>query len=732
MSVNVSVNMVAVIYNDRMPKARMNKSSRGNGSDTEKSTTARSDREKWESVWRVVFPNPDDPDAPQTLPLYATRAGQYHVPTDALDERSFTHTANVEGMSRAQVRALVRSAQVSATSSDSSLSGVSFTRTSCTLPPATGVSLCTYFNAFPASYWRYWTGVRQVCLVVHASGSGTITLRKSNCRGLSSVVARLHIAPTAASAPAAPVTTRATATQQAHASHTYTATVDLTGVIDGGMVWFDAQADSTASLTVSDAAWQVPISVRTAAQPGRASIVITTFNREQYCLRQLETLATAPNLLSHVQAIRCIDQGTHPLTAHTRFNVVSATLGTRLQYIQQANLGGSGGFSRGMIETVSAHDSTAALLLDDDAIIEPEALLRAIQFEDYATHPLIVGAGMLHLDDRSVLYTQAERLNPRTLLHEQYVKNHDFALDPLATSPRLHRRVSSGHNGWWMSLIPVPIMEKIGYALPSFIKFDDIDYSARARENGLATVSLPGVAIWHQAWHGKNESRSWQEYFNQRNRYMYALLHEQAANKRVPAMILRHCTAMGLSFIYSGIAQDEMALTDLLRGPEFIVDSYTTAMKRIAALRAQYADTHSLPDTSSLPLPQIAFTDLASHPISQQQLSRLSRSEALHAWLRPRSGAHDQQPATEIDAVQSDWKSFVGITSALVASPDANSVAWLRRDDKLYRHLTWKTVKAACAIVRQWPRLHTLYSSAHLGSREMWERIFKASQASQA
>ncbi|MDE8505433.1 glycosyltransferase, partial [Klebsiella pneumoniae] len=87
----------------------------------------------------------------------------------------------------------------------------------------------------------------------------------------------------------------------------------------------------------------------------------------------------------------CTDQGNDLVKDREGFAEVSAKLGTLLTYIQQSNLGGSGGFSRGMYETVKAGSSDYILLLDDDAVSEPESILRAIQFADYTIRPLLVG-----------------------------------------------------------------------------------------------------------------------------------------------------------------------------------------------------------------------------------------------------------------------------------------------------------------------------------------------------
>ncbi|PMY57445.1 glycosyl transferase, partial [Pseudomonas sp. FW305-25] len=45
------------------------------------------------------------------------------------------------------------------------------------------VSFGSYFNAFPASYWRRWTTVDKVRLQVRTQGAGSVIVYKSNARG---------------------------------------------------------------------------------------------------------------------------------------------------------------------------------------------------------------------------------------------------------------------------------------------------------------------------------------------------------------------------------------------------------------------------------------------------------------------------------------------------------------------------------------------------------------------
>src|SRR5690349_14282564 len=56
-------------------------------------------------------------------------------------------------------------------------------RSSVRLRAGEQLSFGTYFNAFPASYWRRWTDLQMVRLVVRTTGHGTVTVYKSNARG---------------------------------------------------------------------------------------------------------------------------------------------------------------------------------------------------------------------------------------------------------------------------------------------------------------------------------------------------------------------------------------------------------------------------------------------------------------------------------------------------------------------------------------------------------------------
>ena len=71
------------------------------------------------------------------------------------------------------------------------------------------------------------------------------------------------------------------------------------------------------------------------------------------------------------------------------------------------------------------------------------------------------------------------------------------------------RRVDAGYTGWWSCLIPAEVTRAMGYPLPLFFQWDDVEYSYRGRAHGFATVTLPGAGLWH-VWRISPDEGLWQ------------------------------------------------------------------------------------------------------------------------------------------------------------------------------------------------------------------------------
>ena len=97
--------------------------------------------------------------------------------------------------------------------------------------------------------------------------------------------------------------------------------------------------------------------VALAHDDGRASIGITTMNKPDYCVRTLDALASDETVGDVLDRVYVVDQGTRLVRDREEFPALAERLGDRLEVIEQANLGGSGGFARSMLETVAAGSS---------------------------------------------------------------------------------------------------------------------------------------------------------------------------------------------------------------------------------------------------------------------------------------------------------------------------------------------------------------------------------------
>ena len=570
------------------------------------------------------------------------------------------------------------------------------------------VSFGTYFNAFPASYWRRWTTVDAVTLRVRVAGECTIIVYRSTAKGYSY-----------------PVETVRVETDQ---PETVERTLSLAPFIDGGWYWFDIVAGPRGT-TLIEADWAA---LAERARPGRLSLGITTINRAEFIVDQLRTLGEAPEALDLIDAIYVVDQGTSRVTEHPDFADAAKKAGDRLRVIQQPNLGGSGGFSRAMDEALRAAQSDYLLLLDDDIKLEPESIRRAATFADLARRPTIVGGHMFSLFDRSVLHAYAETIAPGKWWWEAAPNTrarHDFGRRNLRNTPWLHRRADADYNGWWMCLIPTRIIAEIGLGLPVFIKWDDAEYAVRAREHGYPTVSLPGVATWHVTWQDKTDALDWQAYYHLRNRIISALLHSpHKRGGRLLAESAERQLQSLLSMQYSTVALRLLAIEDVLSGPDHLHRDLATKRKELQEYRGPYRDAQAAPDLESFPPARRRAADnlkALTTPTNKVNLLTKAAAGTAHQLRAPRKGAR-QRPQMALPFQDAAWWILSRLDSALVSAADGTSAAWYQRDRNLFGSLGRRTVLLHARLAREWPRLAGQYRAAAAGftSAEKWRETF--------
>jgi galactofuranosylgalactofuranosylrhamnosyl-N-acetylglucosaminyl-diphospho-decaprenol beta-1,5/1,6-galactofuranosyltransferase len=583
------------------------------------------------------------------------------------------------------------------------------TRTTLEIGTESEVSFATYFNAFPASYWRRWSILESVVLRVELTGSARIDVYRSKATG-----ARITVDGT-----------KAVSTDQDGPAVTEFE-IGLDPFEDGGWIWFDITTDS--NVTVHSAGWYAPIPVL-----GRADVAIgiPTFNRPADAVNALAALTLDPLVDEVISAVIVTDQGTNKAVDHPGFAEAAAALGDRLRIHDQPNLGGSGGYSRVMYEALKNTDCEQILFMDDDIRIEPDSILRALAFNRFSKVPTLVGGQMLNLQEPSHLHVMGEMIDAKNFmwsggLNTEY--DHDFAKYPLAAeeeyrSRLLHRRVDVDFNGWWMCMIPRSVAEELGQPLPLFIKWDDVEYGLRAGEHGYPTVTLPGAAIWHMAWSDKDDAIDWQAYFHLRNRLVVAAIHWDGS---IAGLVVSHLKATIkhlLCLEYSTVAIQNKAMDDFLAGPDHIFSLLESALPAVRKMRTEFPDAVVLPSATSLPTPSDKrWRKKVQIPVSPLSIGiRLTRG-VIHQ-LKAHDPQHHVRPQINVATQDARWFSLSRVDGVTVTTADGRGVVYRQRDRAKMFELLRESLKRQGLLLRKFNRMRKVYRGAHaqLSSSATWK-----------
>ena len=581
-------------------------------------------------------------------------------------------------------------------------------RYSYRVPAQSRSSFGTYFNAFPAAYWRRWTIVEKVTLRVAVSGSGSVIVYKSNARGASHRVdsARIDPEPTE-----------------------LVFELPLNTFGDGGWYWFDVAADSEDAV-VESARWEAEVPAETPR--GRVTIGVTTFNRPTYCAVMLGQLGASDTLPGVLNEVVVSDQGSRNVVDDPRFPAAREALGDGLRIIYQPNLGGSGGFSRGMYEALEG-GADYVLLLDDDVRVEPEGIVRAVTFADLSRVPTIVGGHMFSMYERTMLHAYAEHVQPWRFWWESTKgtrTDHDLADAPLRTTAWLHQRADADYNGWWMCLIPTSVVRRIGLSLPFFIKWDDSEYGLRAKRAGVPTVSLPGAAVWHVPWTDKDDSLDWQAYFHERNRLVAALIHSQYRHGgHVITESMQGQIKHLLSSQYSVVELRLKAIEDILTGPGHLQAGIATIVPEVRALRSAFDDAVVEKDPDAFPmvrrekLPRRG-EDLGYPKTIAGRLAMAAKGTVKQ--ILPVKPASRANPEARVPWTEARWWMLSQFDSAVVSNSDGSGASWYHRDPARFRELLVRSIVLHKRLRQEWDALQAEYR-ANVGAvvgPEAWARTF--------
>lgn len=341
------------------------------------------------------------------------------------------------------------------------------------------IDLAAYLNVFHPAQWQTHTGAEAFTLAL--SGKGKVALRIS-AHGPNASFAVIH-------------------EEQITLPHSITLPAPSTPAL-----WSVALHGIEASeLTACE--WSTAL----APEPITLAICITTFKREAEVtktIHRLEDLIAKHGLSHHVQ-VTVVDNGqslTLPKTAKS--NVLS-----------NRNLGGSGGFTRGLLHA-RENGASHCLFMDDDAACLGESILRTLALLSLAPRKAICGA-MIAASQPTLMWENGAVFQGRC--KPQFIGTNLTRIEDVTEMElsAIQPKPANHYGGWWFFAFPLEKAKTLPH--PFFVRGDDISFSLA---NEFEQVTLGGVVSVQEDFSDKETPLT--QYLDLRNHLSHYLVHPSA------------------------------------------------------------------------------------------------------------------------------------------------------------------------------------------------------------
>lgn len=251
-----------------------------------------------------------------------------------------------------------------------------------------------------------------------------------------------------------------------------------------------------------------------------------------------------------------------------------------LKYYGNKNLGGAGGFSRGLLEAEKA-GFTHVLFTDDDADFPTEALVRTYAFLALAKDPrtALIGA-MINTAQKWALWENGALFD-----HKCLPQFHGMDLRQADEVRRLEQEsltVPSErlYGGWWYFAFPVAYAKHKPF--PFFVRGDDVSFSLA---NDFHQVTLPGVVSFQDGFTQKESPLTWYLDFRSHMVHHLAVPSMESSADKLIEMFDWFIKRTLIHFHYERAETVLLAMQHVMEGPEFFAKNADTTEIR-ASIKA--------------------------------------------------------------------------------------------------------------------------------------------------
>lgn len=288
--------------------------------------------------------------------------------------------------------------------------------------------------------------------------------------------------------------------------------------------------------------------------------IFCTYKREKFLYKNIETIKkTALNkesILNDKLHVYVIDN------AKTIDNALNKDC--NISVIYNKNVGGAGGFTRGIIEAIQSDKNfTHVVLMDDDAVINPYAFTLLFSFLSYVKKPfkkMWIGGSTLRLDQQNI------QMEAGAVWNNDLLFNTKRALDLSLDYNLLFNESdeSRSYVAWVFNCIPLSTISLDNLPLPVFVRGDDMEYGIR---NAGMITTLNGICSWHVPLH--NKYSFFMDYYVIRNQLILNAIHDDSFSyKRAKNLLINSIKRELLYYRYESVNLIFRAFEDFLKGIE--------------------------------------------------------------------------------------------------------------------------------------------------------------------
>ena len=461
-------------------------------------------------------------------------------------------------------------------------------------------------------------------------------------------------------------------------------------------------------------------------RPVNIGIDICTFRREAYIARNLKKIR------QHL-----LDNPAEEAGQHLRVYVIDngRTLDLsipdpRIQIFPNKNAGGAGGFTRGMLEVLNDKEKyrlTHVLLMDDDAVVDPEAVVRTYGFlstlkEDWKD----VTVGGVLMDENQ----------PKNLLafgewwEDGYFKftlgGQDVSMFEAASAKYLTEAEHEyeRYSGWWYCCFSLNVVTAENLPLPLFIHRDDLEYGMRTRAQGC--VFLNGAGVWHNGFDRVFDGVN--SYYDTRNSLILFTLQGGGAAHTALRIALKGIAGAALRFRMCDAKLAYQGVLDFLKGPDWLYRQEPEKLND--RLRKQVLQLGPWEELKNQ-LPEAEYQELT------EELDRFRRDEAagINAYAKrscPRSRKHlltlngllmkgDAKPVLffPMDSIYRLYRK----KTVVLCEPNSGRSAVIHRDYPAFLHAAVLMFRTLIGMRELYPKAEAQWKAGYqrLITREAWD-----------